>query len=102
MSETLEDVLAWHRCDDVESACLEGEGRGWGMVRRCDCGWVGYSDEHDRHQANAVRAWLLGQREAVSRGDPRDVASPPSLDTEESDSRKDADAVLAVLTGGDR
>ena len=53
------------------------------------------------HQADAVRAWLLGQREAVERAVRREAHD--NLDLEgERPAAQAADAVLAVLTGGDR
>ena len=55
------------------------------------------------HQADAVRAWLLGQREAVERAVRREAHD--NLDrgvVTTSCHCQAADAVLAVLTGGDR
>ena len=88
MSETLEDVLLRHG------------GQAWNSQQTACCShWRSHRD-HAAHQADAVRAWLLGQRAAVERAVRREAHDNLDRGVVSVLPRQAADAVLAVLTGG--
>lgn len=70
----------------------------------CTCGWqgpmrlgnpLGRQSDQKAHLADAVRAWLLGQREAVA-------AEVFAGKVREVESAETADAVLGALTKADQ